>query len=105
MNRFTTWLKEQYNNDYFKFTIYYKQYLKKGLYLYGIECFYKNEDGEIDKDIKYFLLSNEKAMNELLNRARGFNCNSAANNGIRLHNYYIDGYIIKFNDYYQSLRY
>lgn len=105
MERLTTWLKKQYNNYYFEFRTYDKQYLKKDLYLYGVECFYKNEDGEIETDVKYFLLSNERAINELLNRARGFDCNSSANNGIRLHDYYIDGYIIKFNDYYQSLRY
>ena len=105
MERLTSWLKEQYNNYYFKIRTYDKQYLKKDLYLYGVECLYKNEDGEIETDVKYFLLSNEKAINELLNRARGFDCNSSANNGIGLHNYYIDGYIIKFNDYYQSLRY
>ena len=105
MERLTSWLTKQYNNYYLKFKIYDKQYLKKDLYLYGMECFYTNEDGEIEIDVKYFLVSNQKAMNELLNRARGFNCNASSNNGVNLHNYFIDGYIIKFNDYYQSLRY
>lgn len=107
MKRLTTWLKQTnaYNDYYFEFKLYDKQLLKKGLYLYGIECFYKDEDEEIDKDIKYFLVSDPKMINELLNRARCFACNASSNNGVKLHDYYIDGYLIKCDDNFKSLRY
>lgn len=106
MERLTSWLKNKnvYNDYYFEFKLYDKQYLKKGLWLYGIECSYKTEDGEIDTDIKYFLVSDHKTINDLLNRKRGFDCNASANNGVRLHNYYIDGYLFKDYDTFNSLR-
>lgn len=108
MKRLTTWLKDEniYNNYYYEFKLYDKQYLKKGLWLYGVECYYKNEDGEIDTDIKYFLVSNKDALNDLIKRKRGFGCSASANNGIRLHAYYIDGYFYKNNnDIFKAFKY
>lgn len=103
MKRFTTFLKENYK-DYLNFKISEKKYLKKGLWLYEIKSTFLNENEELEREYKYFLVSEQKNLNDLMNRKRGFNLNYSENNKVKLHDYYIEGYITidRYNNNFKS---
>lgn len=103
MKKITTFLREQYNN-YLDFKVNDKKNLKNGLWLYEIKYLFFNEDKELDHDYKYFLVAEQNKLNDLINRKRGFDVNYSSNNGVKLHDYNIEGYLTidRYNNNFKS---
>lgn len=75
-----------------KYLISKKIYCGSGNYLYDIDVEYTDIDGDETKDTLYIFVS--KNFNDTLNRMRGFDNNKSSNNGVGLHYYNIEYYLL-----------